>query len=191
MSSFIILLGNILADLRAAVAPHVDRDRARTPVLLLAWTRIGRAASRLAALYARWQAGTLPRPRAPRPGRPRATAARPRPYFPAGRGWLASTTDYQVRNHASQLQHLLARPDLAAFVAAAPQAGRILRPLCHMLAIAPLPPALDLPARPATDGKPRAPKPSAAPDRPFDRPPPRPLPRYVLAAVRAWRKKPA
>ena len=77
------LLTAILTGMRTALAPHVDRDPARTPVLLLAWTCIGRAAARLQSLFARWKANTLPAPRPSRAGQPRQP--RPKPYFPAGR----------------------------------------------------------------------------------------------------------
>ena len=40
---------------------------------------------------------------------------------------------------ASQLRHLLRDAEFAAFLAAAPQAGRLLRPLCRMLGIGPDP----------------------------------------------------
>jgi hypothetical protein len=39
----------------------------------------------------------------------------------------------------SQLEYLLADPEMTALLAEVPQAGRILRPLCHMLGIAPGP----------------------------------------------------
>ncbi|MCC6718053.1 MAG: hypothetical protein IT555_09220 [Acetobacteraceae bacterium] len=186
MLTLAVLLTRILTDLRTAVARHTTRDPARIPVMVLAWARIGRTAARFCALFARWQAGTLPRPRPSRAGTPRPS--RPKPAFPAGRAWLAAATDHHVRGHASQLAHLLAQPAMAEFLTAAPQAGRLLRPLCHMLGI-PLPPPLQRPPRPT---RPRPPRPRPAP-APETTPPPtpdRPLPRYVRAAVRAWRKKP-
>ncbi len=45
--------------------------------------------------------------------------------------------------YGGQVQHLLGDPELAALLAAEPKLGRILRPLCRMLAIRPGP---DLPA---------------------------------------------
>ncbi len=50
----------------------------------------------------------------------------------------------QTASGASQLQHLLAEPEMAALIAAAPQMGRILRPLCRMLGVRP-PPGLRAP----------------------------------------------
>jgi hypothetical protein len=46
-----------------------------------------------------------------------------------------------------ELEKLVEDPELQALVAAAPQLGRVLRPLCHMLAVK-LPPWLRLPRRP-------------------------------------------
>ena len=55
----------------------------------------------------------------------------------------------------SQLQFLLTDPEFAALIAAAPQMGRVLRPLCRMLGVE-LPPLLARPSRSATG---RAPAP--------------------------------
>ena len=48
-----------------------------------------------------------------------------------------------------QLQHLLAQPEMQTLLDAAPQAARLLRPLCRMLAV-PLPPILHRPGRAVT-----------------------------------------
>jgi hypothetical protein len=48
---------------------------------------------------------------------------------------------------ASQLRHLLADPEMTALIQAAPQAGRLLRPLCRNLGVE-LPPCLQPPPRP-------------------------------------------
>jgi hypothetical protein len=53
---------------------------------------------------------------------------------------------------------LLADPDTQALVAAAPQAGRILRPLCHTIGVE-LPDWLKLPKRPRKPRPPKPPKP--------------------------------
>ena len=133
METVTTLLMAILSGLRAALAPHVNHHTPVTPIFLAAYNRITRAANRLQDLFARWQTQTLPAPRQSRAGQPYTPRARP--YFPAGRAWLAGATDHHVRGRASQLEHLLSHPDMPKFLAAAPQAGRILRPLCHMLGI--------------------------------------------------------
>jgi hypothetical protein len=133
----------ILAGLRAAIAPVAARDRARTTLLVLLWGRLARMATRFERLFARWRAGTLPRPRPARAGQ--RTRRQPHPHLPANPAWLVAMVR-ETAPMASQLQHLLAHPDIADFLAAAPQAGRILRPLCHMLGL-PRPPALPPPPR--------------------------------------------
>jgi hypothetical protein len=59
-----------------------------------------------------------------------------------------------------QFQALLADPELAAMATAAPQVGRLVRPLCRMLAITP-PPGFALRPRrprPKPEAKPKPPK---------------------------------
>ena len=174
-------LGTILTRICALVAHQAATIRPITAPLiaLLALThgRLWRLAHRFDALALRWRAGTLPRPRASRPGRPRP--ARPdsaqAPKLPtSGRAWL-------IRLHqptaqlAGQVEAFLARPDTHALVAAAPQAGRLLRPLCRALGLTP-PDYLRLPPRP-----PRAPRPA----QPRTATPPRPQP--GTAAAVTWR----
>jgi hypothetical protein len=132
----------IIAGLRAAIAPLAARDRARTALLVLLWGRLARSAARFERLFARWRAGTLPRPRPARAGQ--RTRRQPHPHLPANPAWLVAMVR-ETAPMATQLQHLLAHPDMAAFLAAAPQAGRILRPLCHMLGL-PRPPQTRPPA---------------------------------------------
>ena len=188
METIANLIIAILSGMRAALAPHVNHHTPRTPIFLTAWTRIGRAAARLHNLIALWQSNTLPTSRPARA--PRKTPAPKKPYFPAGRAWLAARTDHHVRAHASQLQHLLARPDMADFLTAVPQAARILRPLCHMLGIEP--PAQIRPSPRSIRIRPKRIRPRPVPEPvPQGGTPDRPLPAYIRAAVRAWKKKPA
>jgi len=133
----------ILTDLRAAIAARAARDRAMTAVLVLVWGRLARAAGRLERLYGLWLAGKLlaPRQAGRRKGVARAIA---RPRLPGGLGWLAIQV-WETRAYGSQLQHLLAEPGFAAFVAAVPRAGRVLRSVLRMLTVD---------ARPATPASP-------------------------------------
>jgi hypothetical protein len=141
------------------------------PLIILIWTKLRRAAARFAALAARVHAGTLasatrracakqtlPLPlagegrgegllkdvRAPSPRAPR---------LPNTFGWLIRLVPAAACSR-SQLQHLLSDPEIAALLTAAPQIGRVLRPLCRALAIGPspdLPPSLLSPSpRPPT-----------------------------------------
>jgi len=172
MPTLATLFCAILTDLRAAIAAHAARDRARSALLVATWGRIGRMAARFEALFARWRMATLPPKRLSRTGKP-GTGSR-KPGFPSARTWLVVTVR-ETASIACQLRCVLDHPDLPAFLAAAPQAGRILRPLCHMLGLAPLAPPLALPIKPRRP-RPRTPKPPppAQPRRPGILPPFRP-----------------
>jgi hypothetical protein len=50
-------------------------------------------------------------------------------------GWLVGLVGYEAAGRASQLQALLAEPEMAALVRDVPQARRILAPLCRMLGV--------------------------------------------------------
>jgi hypothetical protein len=162
-------------DRQARLRPHVptmglaiDYTPAPTPpgpqplpqqAYELLWHRAHRIAHRFLALFARWQANTLPTPRI-HPKRTRKPTAQPSLRLPRAFGWAnkrlpeaapaAGTLEDLILNRAAEL-----RP----FLQAAPQAGRLLRPLCTALGVRP-PEYLTLPPRPR---KPRAPKPPKPP----------------------------
>jgi hypothetical protein len=71
---------------------------------------------------------------------------------------------------------VLQSPEMAALLAASPQAGRILRPLCRALAFE-LP---GLPPRPKAKPRPRRPRAARPKPEPFRIP----LPRGVISAAR-------
>ncbi len=162
----------ILAWLNRALAAAAVRNKAAAPLILLLWPRLNRLAARFTRLAARVAAGTAtPRRRISLS----LTSTRPRkPYarLPRRFGWLLRLEREAAAAAGSQLRHLLTDPEMADILAAAPQAGRLLRPLCRMLGVQP-PPALALPPRPraprrpAAAGPPRAtpaPRPRAAPE---------------------------
>ncbi len=155
------------------------------PVWALFQQRLARLATRFQALFDRWQSNTLPAPRAPRPGRIHRPAphlaSHPSPRLPRAHGWAGRRLP-EAGPPASFLISLLQNPEAKSFVQAAPQAGRLLRPLCRALG-QPQPDWLQLPRRP----RPSPPK-AARPPAP-EPPPDRPLQPYVRAAVRAWKKK--
>ena len=181
----------ILATLRAIIDTFADRevwrDPSRAPFYRLLYNRVSRAAVLIARLHALWQQGRLPRPRAPRPGRTRAPNPTPIPSLPRRHAWLVARAGYRAAGIGSQLAEWLKRPDMPDFLAAAPQAGRHLRPLCRMLGVD-LPPFLQLPPNPPRPPRPRPSRPPAT-SQPTATTPDRPIPPYVLAATRAWRKK--
>ncbi len=197
------LLDAILAGLIALISTRIRFLGDRAAPLD---RRLSRIRERLARVLAHLAAGRIPRPHRARPHHDHTPRARttplsaptaPAPTLPTRPGWVAHALDYNARNLASQLDHLLNRPGVAECLAAAPGIARTMRPLCRSLGIA-LPPALRLPPRPLGSRPPRSRAPrsrSARPPRPEPAPPTdhhgtpdRPLPRYVLAAVRAWKR---
>ena len=155
----------VVQALRAAIAAHAARDRATVALAWLVWPYLNRLAARFAALAARVQAGKLaaaPTTRlraAPEVLRLQVPRLRP-PTLPQGFAWLARLAP-SILPLRSQVCHLLGDPELAALLAAAPGAGRILRPLCRMLGIEAGP---DFP--PALFGLPDPPPPDPSPDPP-------------------------
>ncbi len=129
---------HLVEGLRRAIAARGAGTWLALPLMLLLWSRLRRTAERFARLAAKVHAGTLPPPRrrlrSPRPARPQPLR------LPRGFAWLVRRLP-QAASAASQLQHLLADPAMADLLAAAPQAGRLLRPLCQMLGVRPPPAA--------------------------------------------------
>ena len=130
------------------------------PLVILLGNYLSATLRRLVALHGRFAAGTLAaapcRRVAPRPAAERAIvdqgAERRAPAIPPGPVLLR---EFRVRLD-SHLRALLEEPEMRALLAAAPQAGRILRPLWRKLSPEPLPEMLRLPPR---TRKPRAPRP--------------------------------
>ena len=157
----------IVQGLRDAIAAHAARNRTAVAVAWLVWPYLHRLAVRLTALAARARAGrVMVVTRATGRVRvvPLVQRLRP-PCLPQGFGWLARLAP-SILPLRSQVCHLLRDPELAALLAAAPQAARLLRPLCRMLGIkagADFPQALfDRPEPPPPAQTPPAPEMSAA-----------------------------
>ncbi len=129
MSNFSIIFIN----LKAAIAVVAAREPALTALLVLVWGRVSRMAARLERLVALWRAGKLPKARHPsRAGLQRAAGVRRG--YPTAAGWLAAEV-WEARAYGTQLAHALTEAEMVAFLAAVPQAGRILRPLYRMLGV--------------------------------------------------------
>jgi len=122
--------------------------------------RVRRLGRRFASIIARLEAGTLRPPGGA--GRPPGTT-RPtdgKPAQPAaslwrGRGWLYRLLAGSAPQLAGMLGTVVYRPEMAELCAAAPQLGGVLRSLCHMLALRPVPGFLKLPRRVRKDPSPR------------------------------------
>ncbi len=112
---------------------------------------------------------------AQKPERPKPE--RPKPELRERQGWLLTLLpSHYTRFARGQLVQLLAEPAMVPLLAENPSLGRILRPMCPMLAI-PLPDYLKLPQ------KPRQPRPKPAP-KPAQKRVPKPAPtfyEYMLA----------
>jgi hypothetical protein len=131
-------VAGILRNLMNLIASAFLRDPRHAALINPLWNYVSRTVQRFDRLMAGLAAGTLlpPRPRAPGLRIGTRTGSTPIP-FPHRHAWLAVALGYIARNYASQLNHLLDQPGHAALLAATPRAQRLLRPLCHMLGIAP------------------------------------------------------
>jgi len=148
--------------------------------MLVLHRRVGLIAARIERMLQRHRAGRLWRVMARAAQRQPITRRSP-PTMPRRFGWLVQAGGHQAAGFASQLQTALAAPEMAALLAVAPQAGRILRPLCRALAVElPAPRSLPTPTRAV-----RAPR-RCAPAALLTAPEPSRirLPRGVLAAAR-------
>ena len=92
---------------------------------------LGRLAQRFRAVVARLEAGY---PANPRPSRIRSGPRPTAPRLPTARGWINARVP-DAAPCAGTLLILLQDPAMPEFVARAPQAGRLLRPICRALAV--------------------------------------------------------
>jgi hypothetical protein len=185
-------LAGVIKILRRAIETYGVAHPASLPIILLVSFHLGRVVNRFASLARRVRAGTAAirkRPPATAP-RPAATTP-PKPTFPRRFFWLLQIAPgHHTGAGRAQLRHLLADPEMAAFLEAAPQAARLFRPLCRILGIAK---AADLPAalfpeRPKRPPKPRAPRPPKEPRAPRVRRKPRPIQIYP---TQTWQEREA
>ncbi len=125
----------IIDGLCRMIAASAPQGRLATPLILLVWTRLRRMGARFARLAARVRSGAVVRPARVRlAATSHPTAPRVGPRLPDGFGWLLRL-DPEAACYGSQLQHLLSDPEMASLLSAAPQMGRVLRPLCRMLGV--------------------------------------------------------
>ena len=146
--------------------------------------RVRRIRNRFADLVAKYRAGTLcpPRPRplpraeilpdgeqaAPKPAKPERTPS----VLPRSFAWLCELVPQWAAGCGHQILRELDDPEMRELIAAAPQAGRLLRPLLWMtgrqvptfLALPPrvrAPRSPSVPSDPARTRRPRTPSPTA------------------------------
>jgi len=154
----------LVASLTAAVSRGLfRRERELGPVASVLLRYLQRCRDRLAALHAKHAAGKLPKPpaasrttrlaRPPKPAPEPDPDALPRPVFvdplagvPLCRGPQLASKLCLFGPWQGDLRRLVEDPEMAALIAAAPGAGRILRGMWRRLQVDPLPEVLRLPA---------------------------------------------
>jgi hypothetical protein len=169
--TLIAALRTILGGLRASVGLWVEPAAA-----VLLHRRIGTVLGRIERMLARFRAGRLWRVTGRVSARSGAFRCAERT-LPRRFGWLVQAGGFRAAGYGAQLTALLAAPEMAGLLDAAPQARRVLRPLCRALAV-------ELPGEPPPAKAERAPKPIRRRSRPKPEPFRIPLPRGVLSAAR-------
>ena len=131
-------LSTLIRCLRGSVGGWGLRGWLGVALSMLLYRRLGEIAGRMERLAARFAAGRLwrlegrARGAAQAVGKRRAGGTR---IWPGGFGWLVKAASWQAAGYGSQLRAVLETPDMVALLAAAPQARRVLLPLCRMLAV--------------------------------------------------------
>jgi hypothetical protein len=174
------LLAGLIEDLWREAMRH-GQHPLLAPLLVPLLNYLRRIQSRLLRAIARPHAP--PRIRPPQPRRPDPQGAPPRLRLPTRRGWIRAAIPH-AHLLAGRLHAVLQMPQMKELLEAAPRIGRSLRPLCRILGTEA--PPLPHPPRAPRPPRPRAPRPPRWPSLTDHIPPLRP---YVIAAVRAWRKK--
>jgi hypothetical protein len=134
-------LSVVIRALRGALGGWGLRGLLSQVLVMLLYRRLGGICGQMERLSQRFQAGKLGR----LTGRKRTLAVPaeaeerrrvgPRQVLPRRFGWLVWAASYHAAGYGSQLQAILGTPEMIALLTAAPQAGRILRPVCRMLAV--------------------------------------------------------
>lgn len=110
--------------------------RAMAPELgCVFYNRISLAQRRLERLWGRFCAGTLRARVAPWAGCAACGVRRPGVRMPRQAGWLLAAGRHEAAYFTQRLTVLLQEPEMRAFLAASPQAVRLLRPVCRALAV--------------------------------------------------------
>ncbi len=132
-------LAAVIHALRGSVGGWSVRGVLSVALGLLVYRRLGVIGARMERLAARFVAGRLSRPvtvsgvrRVSAGSGVRVVRAR---IWPCGFGWLVKAASWQAAGYGCQLRAVLETPEMVALLTAAPQAVRVLRPLCRMLAI--------------------------------------------------------
>ena len=174
----------MLRALRGEVGGWHLRGLLSHAVMMLLYRRIGEICGKIERLAVRVQAGLLRRREPGVKAGVRSVAKTGARIWPGRFAWLVRVAGYQAAGYGCQLRHILEQPEMVELLKASPQAARILRPVCRMLAIenSVLRPGEVPPEPKVREVKPRLRKPRPPVD--WGR---IPLPRGVLTAVRRRR----
>jgi hypothetical protein len=131
-------LSAVIIRLRVAVAAWGGRRLLDEALVHLVHRRLGEILRRIEGMVARFEAGRL-RPALVK-GAGEAAVRRPRReagvrVWPGRFAWLVRDAGWEAAGFGSQLRAVLETPEMVAFLAACPQAVRVLTPVCRMLAI--------------------------------------------------------
>jgi len=129
----------VLRGLRGSVGGWGLRGLLSQALVMLLYGRLGRICGQMERLSLRFQAGRLWRV-ATRAGGEKNAAEFRKPVvvllrWPGRFGWLVQAAAYQAAGYGCQLREILGQPEMVELLLAAPQAARILRPVCRMLAV--------------------------------------------------------
>jgi hypothetical protein len=144
---------SLMEEICRVLSKHGRERFVAEPLLLLIWNRIMRMARRFASLAERVRTGTLAdtaparsRDASPPPaGAAEQPRVAPAEVLPRHFRWLVNMLP-EAETFGADLCWLLQRLEMEELIFAAPQVGRILRPLCRMLGVEPTA-ALRLPVR--------------------------------------------
>ncbi len=135
-------LSILIHGVRGSVGGWGLRGLLKRALVWLLYRRLGEMLRRMEGLAARFQAGRLwrvgsrgvaaSRGGAVDGGVSRGSGER---VWPGGFGWLVRAAGYEAAGFGSQLRAVLGSPEMVALLEASPQAVRVLRPLCRMLAV--------------------------------------------------------
>lgn len=134
-------LGLIVAGLAALVARRFLRMPHLVGLTVQLWRRISHVVYRFERALTRpgqargARAGRRAGGREPGQSMSQSPRQSLRQSLPSGRGWLVRELGYEAAGFGCQLEALLADPAMQAVLIAMPAMGRILRPLCRMLAV--------------------------------------------------------
>ena len=133
-------LSIVIRGLRGAVGGWGGRGLLSQVLVMLLYRRLGGICEKMERLSQRFQAGRLRQVAARRVGIERNAVDRRERVeasvrFPGRFGWLVRLASYHAAGYGCQLREILGQPEMVELLLAAPQATRVLRPLCRMLAV--------------------------------------------------------